>query len=66
MTNLKTPESSSLPKYVSVYNDLRKGIIAGHYGSDGRLPTEKELMDQFAGTMQMDPDRIRPLLRYML
>ena len=26
----------------------------------------KELMDQFAGAVQLDPDRIRPLLRYML
>ena len=47
MSKLESSGSTSLPKYVSVYNDLRKGIVAGQYGNDGRLPTEKELMDQF-------------------
>lgn len=62
MTKMETSETNSLPKYVAVYNDLRKGIVAGQYGNDGRLPTEKELMDQF-GVSRTTIRRATNLLR---
>lgn len=62
MTKIESSESASVPKYISVYNDLRKGIVAGQYGSDGRMPTEKELMDQF-GVSRTTIRRATNLLR---
>lgn len=38
---------SSIPLYEQIHNDIRKSILHGKFGNEGKLPSENELSSQF-------------------